>query len=204
VFTLGILSVDYTVNTGLQEVYTVENNNDEPAARRKVVSARVSQQLYDQVKASGISTADLLKIALGRVEPNLTPLNVNESIESDPAVLAKERELRLATLDRQIAEVRAPLDVSSRMDDLEGYVMVLEEHLSEVDSRLAAMSGVLQVVKRLDPRMGNVQRQIAWLMDVVMQAIPQHLYDLEHRVGLLAKRGQSIPSSRTAPGLPAR
>jgi hypothetical protein len=165
------------------------NKDDEPAARGKVVSARVNQQLYDEVKASGVSTAELLKIGLGKIKPDPTPSSIDESLESDTDVLAKERELRLATLDRQIAEVRAPLDVTSRMDNLEGYVMSLEEHLNEIDSRLAAMSGVLKVVEWPDPRVANVQRQIGWLMGVVNQAIPQHLDDLEHRMVRLAKRG---------------
>jgi len=167
----------------------VVNKEDEPNARGQVVSARVNQHLYDEVKASGISMANLVKIALGKVKPDQTPSNIEESIESDPEVLAKEKELRLARLDRQIAEVRAPLDGTSRMDDLEGYVMNLEEHLNEVNSRLATMSGVLKVVQRPDPRVANVQRQIGWLMEVVNQAIPQRLYDLEYRMGRLANRG---------------
>jgi len=76
----------------------VVNNENELAAQGKVVSARVSQEVYDQVKASGVSTADLLKIALGKVKPDPTSSDIAESIESDPDVLAKEKKLRLALM----------------------------------------------------------------------------------------------------------
>ena len=163
------------------------NNQDAPDARGKVVSARVNRQLYDEVKASGISTADLLKVALGKVKPDLTPSNIAESIEPDPEILAKEKELRLARLDRELAEVRAPLDVTSRMDALEDYLMGLEEHLNEIDSRLAAMKKVSELVKRPDPRLARLEQHAQWVTGVLWNAIPPRLDDMDARMASLAK-----------------
>lgn len=97
------------------------NDQVEPAARGKVVSARVNQELY--LRASGVSTLALLRIGLGKVQPAHTPSQVGELVDSDPDVVAKKKELLLARLEREIAEARAPLDVTSRMDALEEWLV---------------------------------------------------------------------------------
>ena len=96
------------------------------------------------------------------------------------------------------------MDVTSRLDDLEGYVMVLEEHLSKVDSRLAAMSGVLKWVELPHPCLARLEQHAQWVTGVLLNAIPPRLDDMDARMASLAKSVKTLPSSRAAPGLPAR
>jgi hypothetical protein len=168
--------VDYTVDRGFQEVYTVVNNQDKPAARGKVVSARVDQHLYDEVKASGVGTADLLKIALGKVKPDPTPANVSESIDSDPDILAKEKELHLAKLDREIAEARAPGKLAAR-------IAVFESRLLDLEQSSATMVTVVNLLGKPDSRVEALQRQVQYLNRIVNSAIPQRLDELARHLG---------------------
>jgi hypothetical protein len=152
------------------------NKEGEPSARGKVISARVSQDVYDEVKASGVSTADLLKIALGKVKPDPTPANVSESIESDPDILAKEKELRLAKLDREIAEARAPGELAARIAGFESRLLDLEQSS-------ATMVTVVNLLDKPDSRVEALQRQVQYLNRIVNSAIPQRLDELARHLG---------------------
>ena len=68
-------------------------------------------------------------------EPDATDPVADSAVEADPEILALKKALRKAQLDRQLAEIRAPIDLETRLAKIEEEVAVLVASIGHLNQQ---------------------------------------------------------------------